>query len=58
MKPGDVVTIYHDPITQQEVEGKAQLIKKQRELGDGLEYWEVCFDDLDGISKVHRTIKP
>jgi len=43
MKKGDIVTIYHDPRTQQDVEGKAKLLHKEYDLGDGIEYWTVCF---------------
>lgn len=55
MKPKDIVTIYEDPITQQKPEGKAQLIHKELDLGDGLEYWVVKFPEDDDT--VHRTIK-
>lgn len=27
MKPGDKVTIYHDPLTMQRIEGEAKLIR-------------------------------
>lgn len=43
MKPGDIVMIYEDPITQQKEEGRAKLIKQLFDSGDGQPYWLVEF---------------
>lgn len=57
MKKGDVVTIYHNPWSEQEVEGQAQLLKYESEYKE-LEYWKVKFLDCDaGEPLVHRFIK-
>lgn len=56
MKKGQVVTIYEDPITQTKVEGQARLLRKECDLGDGLEYWAVKFLGYEDIT-LHRTIK-
>jgi hypothetical protein len=59
MKEGDIITIYHDPWTEQNVEGQAQLLShvdagKKWEL----DYWEVKFlDSKDGDPNVCRFIK-
>ena len=42
MKSGDVVTIYEKPITKEQPEGEAVLIKKLSEHR-GKEYWEIKF---------------
>lgn len=42
MKPGDIVTIYEDLMTQKEVEGDAKLIERIQEHDDR-EYWLVEF---------------
>ena len=59
MKKGDIVTIYYDPSTKQEVEGQAQLLEHV-ESWDGwiLECWKVKF--LGGESRdpiVNRFLK-
>ena len=59
MKKGDVVTIYYDPSTKQEVEGQARLLKHV-ESWDGwvLECWKVKFlDGGYGDPVVNRFIK-
>ncbi len=48
MKPGDIVTIYHDPITRQHKEGKAKLIHHHELSDKDQEYWEVEFIDDPG----------
>jgi len=45
MKPGDVVKIYQRPVTEQQFEGEAQLIRRVASMGnyDGRELgrWQV-----------------
>ena len=55
MKPGDIVTIYQDPITQEKVDGKARLLQRIDYLDATLEQWQVKFLD-DGMQTV-RLIK-
>lgn len=48
MKPGDVVTIYQDPITRTKPEGKAVLLEMLSDNmgiyeGKTLQYWKVSF---------------
>ena len=50
------VMIYEDPITCQKPEGKACLLHKVGDLGDGFERWKVCFAGEDGGVYV-RNIK-
>ena len=58
MKKGDVISIYYDPITQQDEEGKARLIKKKLDLGNGMEYWTVKFIGNGDIpSQSYRKVK-
>lgn len=47
MKKGDVVMVYHDPVTEQKPDGKAELLKLLFVQGE-LEYWKVQFLD-DGM---------
>lgn len=66
MRPGDIVTIYLDPVTEQRPEGDAELVK-QRELESGvfnygphtstLEYWSVRFVDDQDKAVYDRFIK-
>ena len=49
MKIHDKVTIFHDPITETKLGGKAYLLRKISVLGDGLEQWDVRFLGEDGI---------
>ena len=56
MRPGDTVTIYQDPVTQEYGEGEAKLISLYREdTGDGLEMWWVKFlgDDCRTIRTIY-----
>jgi hypothetical protein len=49
MKPGDIVTIYCDPLTRESIEGRAKLLEIYRPNdGDGLSMWIVEFID-DGF---------
>ncbi len=48
LKVHQIVTIYEDPVTQRKVEGKAILLHKVSDLGNGLEIWKVCFEGGDG----------
>ena len=47
MKPGDVVKIYQRPVTEEKLEGEAQLVKRVASMGnyDGRELgrWQVLF---------------
>lgn len=57
MKKGDIVTIYQDPLTKQEVEGQAQLREHEYDHRN-LEYWQVRFlGEEDGDPIVRRFIK-
>jgi len=50
------VMIYEDPVTCQKPEGKACLLHKVDDLGDGMERWKVCFAGEDG-EVYERTIQ-
>jgi hypothetical protein len=57
LQRGDTVTIYFDPITRENAEGEALLIKQYREdHGDGLSLWVVRFWDDDLSGEVIRTV--
>jgi hypothetical protein len=48
MKKGDKVKIYHDPITKNQLEWEAKLIKKlDYTESEEYEWWRVKFDDFD-----------
>lgn len=54
---GDKVTIYQNPVTQEDEEGKAILIRRIRPgVGDGLSIWLVEFMDEPGTT-YQRTVK-
>lgn len=49
MKKGEIVTIYHDPLTRTKPEGQAELLTKVSENKNlKREFWEVRFLS-DGI---------
>jgi len=57
MNPGDVVTIYSNPVTQERPEGKAKLIREWGpDVGDGLSIWYVEFLDEPGAEYL-RSVK-
>lgn len=43
LAPGDVVTVYQDPITRENEEGTAILVQCLLEEDEGLSYWKVRF---------------
>jgi len=44
MEKGKVVNIYYDPLTKQELEGRAKLLKHYKGVDtDDSEYWDVKF---------------
>ena len=45
MKIGDTVKIYQKPLTEEDFEGKAILIKRLDSNRNNLEYWTVQFRD-------------
>ena len=48
MKVGDIVTVYCDPITEKEPEGKAKLLRRiPRRLPYLFTSWEVLFEGED-----------
>ena len=51
-----LVNVYHDPITEKEFEGKAELLKRLGNLGDGLEIWRVKFEE-DGFVAIRKIKK-
>ncbi len=60
MKKGDTVTIYADPLTKRNVEGKAILQKRldnddEFYEGDSIQRWQVKFIDNGFITE--RTIR-
>ena len=60
MKKGDIVMIYQDPVTEQKLEGKAELLKfigsnGQLDENSILETWQVKFLDDDMVTT--RSIK-
>jgi hypothetical protein len=59
LKQGHIVKIYQDPITEEDFEGWAKLIKPVPDIDDpGVVYWEVTFTDLLGRGqKFARSIK-
>ncbi len=54
-KKHTIVNIYHDVITKTQLEGKACLLHKVKDLSDDLELWKVCFEGEDG-TVYERTI--
>lgn len=57
MKPGDVVNIFHDPITKKNLEGKAILVEQVRaDDRDGLNMWMVHFPEDYPEENYLRTI--
>lgn len=57
LKPGDTVTVYHDPVTQTNPEGQAvlrKLVIDDTKDGGG-QYWDVHFTD-DEYGSVPRWI--
>lgn len=56
LQEGQAVSIYQDPITQKDFEGKAILVEQYRpDEGDGLSMWVVKFEDEPETEYV-RTI--
>lgn len=56
LRPGDAVVIFSDPLTRQNPEGPATLVRQYRpDDGDCLSMWIVCFVDDPG-SEYLRTI--
>lgn len=52
---GDIITIYYDPITQQDPEGKARITGIQRVNQDFYFYRvKFCSDNFKAIRKVKR----
>ena len=49
LKQGDLVMVFCDPLTCEELEGNAILKKRLRDNGDGSEYWQVTFEE-DGFT--------
>lgn len=48
MQPGDIVTIYQDPVTQCNPEGQAKLVRLlMSDNGDGMSRWVVRFQGDD-----------
>lgn len=45
MKEGDIVSVYRDPVSCEDLEGKAELVKRLRPFDplDYIEYWSVRF---------------
>ncbi len=57
MEAGDRVKIYHDPITERDVEGWAVLIEEYLpDVGDGLSMWFVHFEEDYPEETYLRTI--
>lgn len=58
-QPGDIVTVYQDPVSEEKPEGKVRLIEKitedPPEVFTRLERWEVEF--LDDGFRTQRFIK-
>jgi hypothetical protein len=61
MKKGDIIMIFHDPITMQKQEGQAELLYKRgvcgTHEGHPLELWNVRFidDDFLGLKLIYNT---
>lgn len=54
---GRIVTIYDDPITCQQREGRARLVREHRpDEGDGLSLWLVKFVGYDCDPVCLRTV--
>jgi len=58
LTPGQIVTIYEDPLTEMKPEGKAKLLSLiDRPGNEPLERWWVQFLDDDFYNPVTRLIK-
>ena len=56
MQIGDEVMIYTDPLTEQSLEGKAELLNNLELMAEGdLEFWRVRF--LDDGFEASRLVK-
>ena len=56
MKKNDVVKIFQLPMSREDFEGEAKLVREHRpDVGDGLSMWEVEFLDEPGNTYL-RTI--
>ena len=54
---GAIAMVYQDPVTKQNPEGRAELVKCIRpDEGDGLEVWEVLFAGEGSKATYLRTI--
>lgn len=51
---GETVMVFHDPVTCQNLEGNAVLVKRHAVNSEGSERWQVRFED-DGFMAV-RTV--
>jgi len=58
MKRGQMVTIYHDPETQQNIEGQAELLQKEFDMGNNCEFWQVRFTDGDEVGRIINVSSP
>ena len=55
LQPGMVVTVFCHPVTCEQIEGEATLIQFLDVLYNGLEVWEVEFENGD---RVYRAFDP
>lgn len=61
MKKGERVEVYYDPLTEQELEGKAQLVEEMAGSigtweGRNLALWKVKFSD--GAKVTRKILEP
>lgn len=61
MKKGERVEVYYDPLTENELEGKAQLLEELAESvgtwnGRNLTEWRVKF--ADGAKVIRKILEP
>lgn len=58
MKKGDTVTIFDDPYTERQIEGKAKLIRRIPFKDSQIERWLVRFENGDTAERFIRIGVP
>lgn len=57
LQKGDRVKIYKDPVTKQDLEGEATLVKFEYSCGTG-QRWKVRFEEKSDLQVVSRLTEP
>lgn len=55
--PGDIITVYYDPVTQKQPEGRAKLLQLLVDRDDR-QFWQVSFVDDEPSDQVANVFKP